>query len=738
MLSIVHRWFAQSRIAQAIVRLLRRCAKLEPALYLLFAAFVTLTVARRFYASEFWQLNHAMAWSLGDRFDVEQRESLPKIWSAPLDDVFIHFDFARSAARGMPFQWIDGNGYSSGGTSLLYPLVLALGTLAGFRGLTLMHFAAMLAATSVFGLLWGLRRAFDDLPRPLTYLLPIGLLSIGALDWSLFSGMEVAFFLAVWVLGFLSWDALVRSLAQPRASLVPGLLGLASSGALIIATRPEALSTIAVLALDAAIRVQRQRGWRSAFNTLCAASLPAGLVFAAQAMVNRLLTGDASAAGALVKLELNNPLLTSAQIVDAYGFHLKYQILRVTEYHFSNNPITGWLAWGLAFVSLIPKATRRFGIVLWLSLIGWLLTVSLNGQVRWQNERYTMPAVAWLLTAATLGCAALLSRAFDARSRYRARVAAPLIGVAAASVFIWFSRPTFRDQCWFFGRAARNIFDQHIQTGHLLRMAVKPTPHRVLVGDAGAMTYVSDLPGLDIIGLGGTFQLPFARASQWGVGASIELIQHLPTHERPDYFAIYPSWWSTLPLWFTSDMIAAVPVRGNVICGGASKVVYRADFSSLDDAERPISIRHGEHVIDFLDFADVESERSHGFRLSERAAGFVDMKKLAHPENPERDLWDAGRISHPGLVERFKIRGLVPGKPARLLLRVAPVAPAKLGIESERQPLGELSLTPSDSWNEVSFELPMDVIANELPLEVHTIEGGPTLYFLWVLQSSAR
>ena len=43
----------------------------------------------------------------------------------PLDDVYIHFGFARSAALGHPFEWIPGNGYSSGGTSLVYPLVLA-------------------------------------------------------------------------------------------------------------------------------------------------------------------------------------------------------------------------------------------------------------------------------------------------------------------------------------------------------------------------------------------------------------------------------------------------------------------------------------------------------------------------------------------------------------------------------------------------------------------------------------
>ncbi|HMA93400.1 MAG TPA: hypothetical protein VKP30_11985 [Polyangiaceae bacterium] len=754
---------ARGMLRQLLTRMraperLGQLAQLEPALYALVAGSVTLCVARKFYTSEFWQLNHAVAWALGDTFDPTNREALPKIWSAPLDDVFIHFDFARSAARGMPFQWIDGNGYSSGGTSLLYPLVLALGLLLGFRGLTLMHFAAIVATTSVFALLLGLRAAVARLPRATSYLLPFGVLSVGALDWSLFSGMEVAFFMAMWLTGFLAWNALVHAieadsgartdtperfnqpinLANARASLIPAQLGLAAASWLIAATRPEAASAIAVLGLDAAFRVWRRRGARSAIVTLCAAGVPGALVLITQAAVNRWYTGDSAAAGAIVKLEMNNPLLTRAQVIDAYWFHLKYQVMRVTEYHFANNAWTGWLVWIAAAIALISPVTRRYAAVLWLSLIGWLLTVSLNGQVRWQNERYTMPAVAWLLIAASLGLASTFAYAWNTRQRWWARLGVPVLGAALAIVFAWGSRSTMRDQRWFFGRASRNIFDQHVQTGHLLRAGLRPQPHRVLVGDAGAITYVSDLPGLDIIGLGGTFRLPFARASQWGVGASVELIQHLPMHERPDTMAIYPGWWNDLPLWFGSELAARVPVRGNVICGGATKVVYRTDFTSLDDAERPLSVRPDERVADYLDFADLVSEREHQFELNQRAAGFVEMKKLAHPENPERDLWDAGRILSPGLVERFELRGIDPNHPAQLLFRVAPAGPAKFVIESGSRSLGEVQLEPSDVWVEVSLDVPSNVVTQDMPIALRAVEGGPTLYFLWVLQGATR
>src|SRR4051812_42879849 len=107
------------------------------------------------------------------------------VWSAPLDDVFIHFDYARATARGYPFQWSEGNGFSSGNTSLSYPFVLALGYWVGFRGLSLMHWAAIVACLSTLGFLLAAGRLADGLGRWAKYLLPPTVLALGALDWSL-------------------------------------------------------------------------------------------------------------------------------------------------------------------------------------------------------------------------------------------------------------------------------------------------------------------------------------------------------------------------------------------------------------------------------------------------------------------------------------------------------------------------------------------------------------------------
>ncbi|MCA9646180.1 MAG: hypothetical protein KC492_36065, partial [Myxococcales bacterium] len=131
--------------------------RLEFWLYAAFAAGCIWFVASLFYGALRLQIGYAQSYSSGELLTPTG------VWSAPLDDVFIHFDFARSTARGYPFQWSEGNGYSSGGTSLLYPFVLAFGYWIGFRSLNLMVWAAVVACISTLGFLLGARRLFSGL-----------------------------------------------------------------------------------------------------------------------------------------------------------------------------------------------------------------------------------------------------------------------------------------------------------------------------------------------------------------------------------------------------------------------------------------------------------------------------------------------------------------------------------------------------------------------------------------------
>src|SRR4051812_44636363 len=224
----------------------------ERAFYLIFAAWTTLAAARAFYG-------YMLVQTGGE-------------WSAPLDDVFIHFDYARATARGYPFQWSEGNGFSSGNTSLLYPFVLAVGYLAGFTAQKLMIWAGLVACSCLFGLLRVLPRLFASFSPAAKYIAPLAIFSVGALDWSLFSGMEVALFLGIWAGALSAYLDLVEEGAATRMAL-RWELGL--WGALLVLTRPEGATSIAALGIAAAGVVRQRSGNRAAVGILLRAGIPA-------------------------------------------------------------------------------------------------------------------------------------------------------------------------------------------------------------------------------------------------------------------------------------------------------------------------------------------------------------------------------------------------------------------------------------------------------------------------------
>jgi hypothetical protein len=694
---------------------------LDRALYTLLAAGVTLFVARRFYG-------YMLVQTGGE-------------WSAPLDDVFIHFDYARATARGYPFQWSEGNGFSSGNTSLLYPFVLAAGYLAGFTAQSLMIWAGLVACCSVFGLLLVLPRLFASFEPASKYIAPLALFSIGALDWSLFSGMEVALFLGIWGGALRAYvaveDAAGRdeTIAESRFTAAARRWELGAWGALLVLTRPEGATSIAVLGIGAAHAVLLSRGRRAAVEVLARAALPSLLALSLQTALNRLFTGEVAANGAIVKLTVYNPFLTPREKLDEYLFLLKYVVFRNVEYHFTDVAPYGWITPALAALPLFASRTRKVALMLWASIGGWLLIVALNAQVRWQNERYTMPAVAWLLVLAALGLALLVELRGLAREPWSVAgwLARAVPASLALALFLRHQEPRMRDQIWFFGRACRNIRDQHLTAGRVLRK-LPQRPKRVMVGDAGAILYASDLPGLDLIGLGGFHDLPFARAGVHGLGATLELLEHLPPAERPDTMAIYPSWWGDLPGWFGRRLVA-VPVRGNVICGGAEKVIYETDWHVLGTGTLPRSLGPGERIADEVDVADLVSERRHDYRFPHPSAGFVDAKILPDPRNRQKDLFDAGRRIPEGRAESFKMR-LAATRKTRLLARSAPEHKTTVEVTVDGKHIGRLELSPVDGWAEAAIDLPPLETERDVQITLTPISGGDWVdHHLWAVEA---
>ncbi|WP_437590961.1 hypothetical protein [Sorangium sp. So ce1000] len=117
----------------------------------------------------------------------------------PLDDAFIHMQYARRLAEGGFFSFVAGDGYSSGATSLLWPLLLA-----PFHALGL-HDVSLVYAVWALGFVFHAALAVETarLTRPLAG--PAAAAGAGAMcagfaafAWFAWSGMETVAF--AWIL----------------------------------------------------------------------------------------------------------------------------------------------------------------------------------------------------------------------------------------------------------------------------------------------------------------------------------------------------------------------------------------------------------------------------------------------------------------------------------------------------------------------------------------------------------
>ena len=602
----------------------------------------------------------------------------------PLDDVYIHFAFARSAALGHPFEWSIGNGYSSGGTSLTYPLVLAPGWLLGFREDKLAWFAAAITCFGLWDTCRSVRTLLRPLPNSVLWLVPLLLLAVPLADWSFYSGMETALFAAVLgrFVAAAHRSTLVDPLQRTSAQFLAGLWG-----ALLVAPRPEAAAIVAPMAI-AITYGARSLG---TFSSLARTLLPMLAFLAAQACANFMLTSELGQAGAVRKLVGTNPYITPAEA--AIEVLKNLVVLRTQAF----DAALGGSPWSLgvvvlALVALFSRRTRLVALPLLLGAIGMLLLVSLNTTARYQNFRYAVPSLLAFLITAAMGIAALA----------RTGRAGHVIAMLAGAIVIAAPARHFPRQIDHFARASANIEGQQATVARRLRRQI-PTPRRVFIGDAGAIPYLSGLPALDGLGLGGYHDVPFARASVHGVPAVIELVERLPESERPDVLAIYSSWWPDLAQSFGKELFS-VHIDDNVICAAPDKVVYAADWSTL---ARSGEVRPG--AIDEIDIADLVSERAHEYVFPRPQGGYVIG--AAWTEADSRTRYDAGRIIPEGRTEAFTLSPSVSRGPATFVLRTDMDAPATIRLEVLRAShvvfREEREVRPRDfaSWREVDFDV---------------------------------
>jgi len=177
--------------------------------------------------------------------------------------------------------------------------------------------------------------------------------------------------------------------------------------------------------------------------------------------------------------------------------------------------------------------------------------------------------------------------------------------------------------------------------------------------------------------------------------------------------------------------VTQVPVYGNVICGGAEKVIYRADWRGLGRGAKPCAMRDDETIIDELDVADLVSEGQHDYEFPHPSAGFVEARLLPDPTDGHSDMFDAGRRIPRGRIEKFRLR--LPPAGARLVARTVSEHDVDIDLSVDGQSRGMLHFSKADGWGEASIDLPAG--PGRVWVTLSPRQDDWVNHHLWVIQS---
>ena len=648
--------------------------------------------------------------------------------SAPLDDTFIHLQYGRQIGQGQWFSYNDGDPVSSGASSFLYVLLLGAAHFVGFSGANLLGFAiifgtVLFVLSALLGYGLGQRLAGERAGLCSGILIAAN----GAFGWGATSGMEVALF-SVLILGTLL--AFLRELSSGRFLLTPILAALAAL------TRPEGLlfawvitgAVVFVLLRD--LRKSRPYSLRSSLAVLYAfLPIAAGV---AQYMFYTIATGSSVQNGVLAKSLLYEPVFYPTEFLDAVFQNLtKLSLIVLTGLEPGNYLFPGTILFcvlGTMYLALEDARYRMFAVASGTALVLAMSSTAilgLPGAWGWHHYRYLLPFFPPVLVFAVVGFYSL--RSLTRNTWLPEALASFAVLCSLLSLPVWAATT---------GGNSLQIKEQQVSVGYWIRENLPPGAS-VGVNDAGAMRYYGGHRTVDLIGLTTN---GLALPTRNGVGSLYETLEKMPEEKRPDYFAIYPTWFPGFDASGVLDQeIArfAISDRPEVagIVGGSEVVVFRADWSLAQSGE---AFQGEGSVKDTLDIADLGSETEHDYEMHMPLIGLEPANLLTRERSPDGEMVVDGGRGLPG-AEEFTIRGLSRNRPVEVVMRTTS-APFTLQVHADGRQVGEWDFQPSGSrWHQATFTIPAESVRSgslrvrlsppdDAPLETHTA------YYYWFVQ----
>ncbi len=504
----------------------------------------------------------------------------------PLDDSWIHTQYARTLVEGRPFEYVPGE-RSIGTTSVLFDVVWAAATLVTGEYVHTIHILNVLLTAGVGVLLVMLLLRYRV--PPLTAGVGAGLIVASyPFPWSSLSGMETA--LATWltvaaVLAHVSW-----AWAKGWRPLVgPVLMALAAM------TRPENLILFPLSELDHLLMrwlhpetVRREKAaWRLALR-VAAFGLTMLPYFALNYSVHGTLVPNTYEAK-VGRLRLGADIQSEG--LQALGLRFKKMLeVPVDAIQFiadDDNKILMVLAGVGVLACFVPRLRRGPGLKSLFPLLVFFGGTAAAGVVTLgvffpgQSQRYLIQWIPLALVFGVVGmdlvaraAGAIVPRA--ARPAYAAAVALLALADVAGLAQLY---PGQVDN---YITSVKNINEMQVAIGEWVN-ANTPPGAVVATNDIGAIAFFGDRPVLDTIGL---------------IDPEVVRRKRLPDHtramleylrqKRVTHALLFPSWHPDLILDSRFKPVHRVVLDDNVICGDARMVVMQVDWhGQRQDHEAP-------------------------------------------------------------------------------------------------------------------------------------------------------
>jgi hypothetical protein len=505
----------------------------------------------------------------------------------PLDDVYIHFQYARQLANGQPYVYNTGEGATSGATSFIYPYILAIGYLLGFQGLNLGIWAMFIGGVALLGSMWAIYRlccAFDA-PLWLAILTPVSFAMTGSVSWHAMSGMETMLIVCFMLLTLLAF-------VQKRLNL------LVISSILLALTRPEGSLMAGTVTLIYGMRLWLDTSEALNRKYLIVLILPI-LAIGVQPVVNYVMTGAFSASGSQAKSLLGlipqDWRIILSRILENF---VRLWLELFTGYSPSQDIwylmiLTIPMGFMGLFLLLRQRQNRFLGLLIILWIVSISLAISTLDTAFWHFKRYQMPLMVLFIPLSIIPLVALLKS--DSKTRW--------LAYGLSAIMLLFAVMTFG--------TFQNLYkiNKNYVRAQPLAMAqwlTNNTPEDAVIAvhDVGMMRYIGERNTLDIVGLTTPESAQYWRN---GVGSVAEfLLDH-----QPDYIASYGRGHGYGLYMLADTRLYANPLveyrvdldlRTNVALAADTQAIYHPDWESI------LTNTDSDDVLLDVNVANIESE----------------------------------------------------------------------------------------------------------------------------------